>query len=52
MHQKLFQNVGLEITQKRNLTDSHTQNSIYIYIYIYIEQLEKGITSKNTNFPD
>ena len=23
-----------------------------IYIYIYIEQLERGITSKNTNFPD
>ena len=24
----------------------------YRYIYVYIEQLERGITSKNTNFPD
>ena len=30
----------------------HIYIYIYICIYIYFEQLERGITSKNTNLPD
>ena len=33
-------------------THTHTHTHTYIYIYMYFEQLERGVTSKITNFPD
>ena len=34
------------------IIDTHTHTHTHIYIYMYFEQLERGVTSKITNFPD
>ena len=40
-------------THTHTHTHTHTQTHTHICIkYLYIEQLERGITSKNTNFLD